>query len=85
VIAVQFNFIHLIDRLKQQNILILLNELLSLRPGSIAVCSEKGSGTVKSGLVWGTVTPSTRVRIPARAFLFSHFRFLIRRASKMRS
>jgi hypothetical protein len=37
-----------------------------MRPGSIAVLQDN-SETVKSGLVWGTVTPSTRVRIPARA------------------
>jgi hypothetical protein len=44
----------------------LFNELLLMRPGSIAVLHDD-SDTVKSGLVWGTVTPSTRVRIPARA------------------
>jgi hypothetical protein len=44
----------------------LFNELLLMRPGSIAVLQDN-SDTVKSGLVWGTVTPSTRVRIPARA------------------
>jgi hypothetical protein len=48
-----------------------------MRPGSIGVSDEYV--TVKSGLVWGTVTPSTRVRIPARALLNSHLFYLIAR------
>ena len=51
----------------KQNILIGLLISITARPGSIEMLISLLVSIVNSGPVWGTVTPSTRVRIPARA------------------